>query len=139
VLKIIKYDFYQCAAYLENTTFFSNIKAVLLPDNCTSQLQPSDFRIIHAFKRHFRKQFISKTAAMIDGGLLQDAIQTNLNVLSAKHFIEEAWSLITSSTIENCFMKYGFSTDHVSSNNDSAVKKMTGTVYNLLECSLTTT
>jgi hypothetical protein len=64
---------------------------------------------------------------------------TNLNVLFRKHFTAVFWSLITSNTIKNCFMKCGLSIDHVSSNNDSAVKKMTVTVYNFFECSLRTT
>jgi hypothetical protein len=59
---------------------------------------------------------------MIDGGLLQDAAQMKLDVLSAKHSVGEAWRLITPTTINNCFVKYGFSTDHVGSISDSAVK-----------------
>jgi hypothetical protein len=44
------------------------------------------------------------------------------DVLSAMHFIAEAWRLITPTTIKNCFMNCGFSVDHVSSNVDSAMK-----------------
>jgi hypothetical protein len=60
--------------------------------------------------------------AMIDGGLLQDAKQMKLDVLFAVHFIAEAWRLVTPTIIDNCFVKCGFSIDHVSSNDDSAVK-----------------
>jgi hypothetical protein len=45
---------YQCAAHPMNT-FFSTINVECLPMNCTSQVQPSDFGIIHAFKCHYRK------------------------------------------------------------------------------------
>jgi hypothetical protein len=69
-------------------------------------------------------------------GLLQDAKQMKLDVLSAVHFMSGAWRLITPTTIKNCFMKCGSSIDHVSSNVDSAVKRMTDTGYNLLTCSL---
>jgi hypothetical protein len=55
------------------------------------------------------------------GGMLQDATQMKLDVLSAMHFITEARRLIIPTTIKNCFEKCGFSNDHVSSN-DSAVK-----------------
>jgi hypothetical protein len=44
-----------------------------------------------------------------------------LDVLSAMHFIAEAWILIAPTTIKNCFVKCTFSTDNVSGN-DSAVK-----------------
>jgi hypothetical protein len=50
------------------------------------------------------------------------AIQMELDVLSAMHFIAEAQRLITSTAIKNFYVKYGFSNNHVSSNNDSAVK-----------------
>jgi hypothetical protein len=54
-------------------------------------------------------------------GLLQDAAQTKLDVLSAVHLKAEPWSLITPTTIKNCSLKCGFSVA-VSSNDDSASK-----------------
>jgi hypothetical protein len=45
-----------------------------------------------------------------------------LDVLSAMHFMAEAWRLITPTTIKNCFVKCGYSIVHVSSTDDSAVK-----------------
>jgi hypothetical protein len=45
-----------------------------------------------------------------------------LYVLSTVHLIAEPWRLITPTAIKNCYVKCGFSTDHVSSNDDSAVK-----------------
>jgi hypothetical protein len=38
------------------------------------------------------------------------------------HFIAEAWGLITATTIKNCSVRCGFSIDHVSSNDESALK-----------------
>jgi hypothetical protein len=78
--------------------------------------------VIHAFKCQYKKQLISKTAATMAGGLLQDAAQMKLDVLSALHVIAEPWILITSTTITNCFVKCSLSTGHVSSNDDSVVK-----------------
>jgi hypothetical protein len=54
-----------------------------------------------------------ETVATIDEGLPQKATQMKLDVLSAMHFIAEPWRLTT---------PRGFSIDHVSSNDDSAVK-----------------
>jgi hypothetical protein len=59
---------------------------------------------------------------MIDRRLLKDAPQIKLHVLSAMHFTAEAWRLITPIIIKNCFVMCGFSNDHISSNDDSAVK-----------------
>jgi hypothetical protein len=49
------------------------------------------------------------------------AIQMKLDVFSAVQFIAEAQRLITSTTMKNFCVKYGF-LNHVSSNDDSAVK-----------------
>jgi hypothetical protein len=68
---------------------------------------------------HYKKQLISKTAAMIRWGT---AIQMKLDVLSAVHFTAETQRLIISTTIKNFSVKCGFSNNHVSSNDDSAVK-----------------
>jgi hypothetical protein len=76
----------------------------------------------HLGSQHYRKQLIPKAPAMIHGGLLQDIAQMKLDVLSAVHFIAEAWRLITLTTIKNCFVKCEFSIDYVSSAYDSAVK-----------------
>jgi hypothetical protein len=56
----------------------------------TSQLQPLDLGILNAFKCYFRKQLIWSTVAMIDGGLLLDAIQMKQAVLSAMGFTAKA-------------------------------------------------
>jgi hypothetical protein len=79
-----------CAAHPKNTTLLSKVRVVFLPANCSSQLEPLDLGIIHAFKCcHYRKQLIRNTVAMIDGGLFQDAIQMKLHVLSLVLFIAE--------------------------------------------------
>jgi glycosyltransferase A (GT-A) superfamily protein (DUF2064 family) len=71
--------------------------------------------VIHAFKCQYKKQLISKTAATMDGELLQDAAQMKMDVSSVVHVIAEPWILITSTIIKNCFVKCGFSTSHVGS------------------------
>jgi hypothetical protein len=45
-----------------------------------------------------------------------------LDVLSAMHFIAEAWRLITPNTIKNLCVKCDFSNDRFSNNDDSAMK-----------------
>jgi hypothetical protein len=77
--------------------------------------------IIHAFNCHYKKQLIWKTNHD-RGRLLQVATHAKLDVLSAMLFRAEACRLITPATNEKCFLKCGISNDHVSSNDDSAVK-----------------
>lgn len=48
---------------------------------------------------------------MIDRELLGDASNMKINLLTALHFITETWKQITTTTIENCFKKCGFSSD----------------------------
>jgi hypothetical protein len=45
-----------------------------------------------------------------------------LDMLSAVHLIAETLRMIAPTAIKNCFVKCGFSFDHVSSNDGSAVK-----------------
>jgi hypothetical protein len=37
-------------------------------------------------------------------------------------FVVETWKLIITTVIKNCFVKYGFSYDHISSSNNAAVE-----------------
>jgi hypothetical protein len=60
--------------------------------------------------------------AIICGGLLQDATEMKLDVLSAVHFTSGARNMITYATIKNYFVKCAFLIDHVSSNEDNAVE-----------------
>jgi hypothetical protein len=112
----------QCAAHLKTPIFLDIIRVVFVPVNYTSQLQSLGLRIIHAFMCNYRKQLIWKTVVMMNGGLLQVNTQMKLDVQSAMHFTAEPRSLITPTTVMNCFVKHGSSTDHVSSN-DSVVKR----------------
>jgi hypothetical protein len=63
----------QCVAHPRDTTALKNIKAIFLPPNCTSHLQPLDTGIIHTFKCQYRKQLIWKVISAIEGELLGDA------------------------------------------------------------------
>jgi len=62
--------------------------------------------IIHAFKCQYRKQLIRKALAVKNRELLGDAPKMKINLLTALHFIAEAWRQITPTTIQKCFKKY---------------------------------
>ncbi|XP_043475654.1 tigger transposable element-derived protein 6-like [Leptopilina heterotoma] len=91
-----------CTAHT-NLPEFNNVKLVLLPANTTSQLQPLDQGIIHAFKRHYRTQVVKHALKCIEENSNQD-----INVLHAMRFARKAWFAITDVTIKNCFKKAGF-------------------------------
>ena len=61
-----------------------------------------------------------------------------MDVLSAVHFTAVAWRFITPATIRSCCAKCGVPVD-VSSNDDSALKKMIVMVGSLLDCIWRTT
>ena len=131
----------QCAAHMKNTTFLKKTKLMFCPPKFTTQLQLLDLGIIYAFMCNYRKQFISKTVAMIDGGLLQDALCMKLDISSPVHFIAEAWRL-TTLPIKNCLEKCGCLVDTVCSNDDNIptlTKDITAIVHSLLQCSFRTT
>jgi hypothetical protein len=48
---------------------------------------------------------------MIDGELLGNASKMKINLLTALHFIAEAWRHITPITTQSCFKKCDFSSD----------------------------
>jgi hypothetical protein len=114
------YYFHQCAAHLKNTTLFGNIRVLFLPANYTTQPLPLYLGIIRTFKCHYRKQLILKTVAMIDEGLLQDAAQMKLDVLSGNAVKNR--NLESDKTHHNQkLLCEGWFLDHVSSNDDSTV------------------
>jgi hypothetical protein len=59
---------------------------------------------------------------VIDGGLLQDAVQMKLGVLSVMSLIVDPWGLTASTAIKNCFVKFSFLIENVSTNDNSAMK-----------------
>jgi hypothetical protein len=56
------------------------------------------------------------------GELLQDTGHMKRDVLYAVQLLAEPWILITSTTIKKCFVKCGFSSDRVGSNDDRVMK-----------------
>jgi hypothetical protein len=74
--------------------YAKNHKNLLLIDQCALHTNNTAFLRNHAFTRHHRKQVIRKTVSMIDEGLLENAAQMKLDVLSAMQSIAEDWRLI---------------------------------------------
>jgi hypothetical protein len=50
----------KCPVHPLDTTFLKNVKAVFLPVNCMSRLQPLDLDAIHCLKAQYRKSLVQK-------------------------------------------------------------------------------
>ncbi|XP_071093603.1 jerky protein homolog-like [Haliotis cracherodii] len=94
-----------CPAHPPASTLSSHdgkIKAVHLPKNTTSIIQPLDQGIIKAFKSHCKRKLITN---LLDSAMPPtDYIQTVTmkDVIFTTHY---AWGQITTSTIDNCWKK----------------------------------
>jgi hypothetical protein len=106
----------QCPAHPVNLEL-RNIKLIFFPANCTSQLQPLDLGIIHAFKTNYRRILVRKLLTFIDCG--RDPKTFKVSVLDALHFIARSWIDIKTSTIVNCFKKAGFSPQEIEEEENS--------------------
>ena len=79
-----------------------------LPPNTTTVLQPCDAGIIHSFKCHYKRLFVQNRIDAYDD--MQDGIAeqlANYNIYDALQNSAEAWSMVSSQTISNCWKKTG--------------------------------
>ena len=85
-----------------------NVSVKFLLPNTTTVLQSYDTRIIHSFKCHYKHLFIQNRIDAYDN--VQDGIVEELadyNIYDALQNSAEAWSMVSSQTISNCWKKTG--------------------------------
>jgi hypothetical protein len=85
-----------------------SVEVKFLPPNTTTALQPCDAGIIHSFKCHYKRLFIQNRIDAYDN--VQDGIVEVLadyNIFEALQNSAEAWSMVSSQTISNCWKKTG--------------------------------
>jgi len=80
----------------------SNVKIHFLPPTTTSHLQPLDSGIIQSFKKHYRKQQLTHLVDCIDR---KEPPVLLLN--TSIRFVRNAWDLVTTQTIVNCWRHSG--------------------------------
>jgi hypothetical protein len=95
-----------------HNSLLKNIKVIFLPANTTSLVQPCAQGIIRAFKAHYRREMCPQIIAELDD--IRDrsdasAVQKNISLLDALHLVAMSWKRVSEKTIENCFIKGGFS------------------------------
>ncbi|CAB5342952.1 unnamed protein product [Rhizophagus irregularis] len=79
-----------------------------LPPNTTTALQPCDAGIIHSFKCHYKRLFVQNRIDAYDN--VQDGFVkelANYSIYDALQNSAEAWSMVSSQTISNCWKKTG--------------------------------
>lgn len=104
-----------------------SIDVKFLPPNTTTKLQPCDAGIIHSFKCHYKRLFLQNQINAYDD--VQDGIVEELadyTIYDALQNAAEAWSMVTSQTISNCWKKTGIlpqsdEFEELSDDNDSVL------------------
>ncbi|KAL7305466.1 hypothetical protein TKK_0002204 [Trichogramma kaykai] len=104
---------------------FDNTKIVNLP---TSLVQPCDQGIIRMFKVHYRKEMLKRTIEFIECNKEAQAnnVAKKITLLEALHLANEAWNLVSSETIVNCFKTAGFSPRHSSCSRATSITRTPG-------------
>ena len=85
-----------------------NVNVQFLPPNTTTKLQPCDAGIINSFKCHYKRLFVQNRINAYDD--VQDGIVKELadyTIYDALQNSAEAWSMVSSQTISNCWKKTG--------------------------------
>ncbi|GBN51771.1 Tigger transposable element-derived protein 4 [Araneus ventricosus] len=90
-----------CTAHIEPSNL-QCIKVVFLSPNTTSVLEPMDQGVISSLKCHYRKQLILRILECYDKNK-----DCDISILDTVVLIEKFWRLITQSTIRNCFSHVG--------------------------------
>jgi hypothetical protein len=113
----------------------------LLP-NTTTKLQPYDAGIIHSFKCHYKRLFIQNRINAYDN--MQDGFVEKLDdytIYDALQNAAEAWSMVSSQTISNCWKKTGIlpsnnGVEEIPEDYDSVISdryNITRCIYRLLQ------
>ncbi|GBC35308.2 CENP-B homolog protein 2-like [Rhizophagus irregularis DAOM 181602=DAOM 197198] len=116
-----------------------SIDVKFLPPNTTTKLQPCDAGIIHSFKCHYKRLFLQNQINAYDD--VQDGIVEELadyTIYDALQNAAEAWSMVTSQTISNCWKKTGIlpqsdEFEELSDDNDSVLSDSFDIEINELE------
>jgi len=98
------------------------VEVKFLPPNTTTALQPCDAGIIHSFKCHYKRFFIQNRIDAYDD--VQDGMVEKLadyNIFEALQNSAEAWSMVSSQTISNCWKKTGILPPSDEIDNDDSI------------------
>lgn len=101
-----------------DTRSITNIEVERFAPNMTSHVQPMDAGVIHCFKAHYRRHFLSRALDLFDDGA--DDIY-GINQLQAMRMICMAWEDVSNETIAHCWNKTGILPINMDNHSDQAV------------------
>lgn len=89
-----------------------NVRLVFMPPNTTSKLQPCDQGIIANFKHYYRSLVLRRLLIQFESRteITEGLFELKLNLLEAMQIARTAWTMVTETTIANCFRHAGFHT-----------------------------
>ncbi|GBN93398.1 Tigger transposable element-derived protein 4 [Araneus ventricosus] len=90
-----------CTAHIEPSNL-QWIKVVFLPPNTTLALQRMDQGVIRRLKCHYRKQLTLRILECYDKNK-----DCDISLLDSVVLLEKSWRLVTESTIRNCLVMLG--------------------------------
>ena len=82
------------------------IEIAYLPPNTTSLIQPCDQGIIRSFKTHYRTKLLRRLLLWFESN--RGSKKFEISLLDAVNLSLQAWAMVDSNTIANCFKHSGF-------------------------------
>ena len=85
----------------------TNITLEFLPPKTTSLIQPCDGGIIKVFKGHYRSLLVKRLSALLETDPISraDVLVKKIQLIDAIYLMNQSWSKVTDTTIQNCFRK----------------------------------
>ncbi|XP_046674684.1 tigger transposable element-derived protein 2-like [Homalodisca vitripennis] len=82
-----------------------DIKAVFLPPNVTSLIQPLDLGVLEAMKRHYQRRLLQVLLTWLDEGITVTAALKKNTVKDVSYWIALAWDDVRVSTLQKSWRK----------------------------------
>lgn len=82
-----------------------DIKAIFLPPNVTSLIQPMDQGVIECLKRRYRRKYISSIVEKSEGGCNIFETMKSFNIKDAIYTIAESWEELKPDTLRKSWRK----------------------------------
>lgn len=82
-----------------------DIKALFLPPNVTSLIQPLDQSVLETLKRRYRRNLLKQLITAMDEGETVTECLKRVNMKDVIYWLADAWNDIKQSTLQKCWRK----------------------------------